>query len=73
MRELAPRRLLDVFVLVPPPPSPPPPLLPICVGGGFKRDGSNNDGILACFLTGVRLGDDFRLLDRFFNVFALKI
>lgn len=69
MRELGPRRLLAVVdvVLVPPPP-----LLAICVGGGFKRDGSNNDGTLVCFLTGVRLGDDLRLLDRFFNVFALE-
>ena len=68
MRELVPRRLLavvdEVFV--------PPPLLLICVGGGFNRDGSNNDGTLVCFLTGVRLGDDLRLLDRFFNVFALQ-
>lgn len=76
MRELVPRRLLVVVdvVLVPPQtPPPPPPLLLICVGGGFKRDGSNNDGTLVCFLTGVRLGDDLRLLDKFFNIFALKI
>lgn len=43
-----------------------------CVGGGFNRDGSNNDGTLVCFLTGVRLGDDLRLLEKVFNVFALK-
>lgn len=42
-----------------------------CVGGGFKRDGSNNDGTLACFFTGVRFGDDFRLPAYVFKVFAL--
>lgn len=43
-----------------------------CVGGGLRRDGSNNDCTLVCFLTGVRFGDDFRLVEKVFNVFALK-
>lgn len=77
MREFVPRRLLVVFdwvfVSAPPSPAPPPPLPLIFVGGGLRRDGSNSDGTLFCFLIGVRLGDDFRLFDKFFNVFALEI
>lgn len=41
------------------------------IGGGRRRDGSSSDWTLVCFLTGVRLGDDFRLFENTFRVFAL--
>lgn len=43
------------------------------MGGGRNLAGSNRDCTLdVCFLTGVRLGDDFRLFENVFNIFALK-
>lgn len=41
------------------------------IGGGRNRDGSSNDCTFVCFLTGVRLGEDLRLLENAFRVFAL--
>lgn len=58
------------------PPPPPPRLdrLPRLEfnGGGRKRDGSSNECIFVCFLTGVLDGDVFRLLENDLSIFALE-
>lgn len=56
---------------LPGPPTPPPTPVPL-MGGGRKRDGSNRDCILLCFFTGVRLGDDLRLLLNDLSILVLK-
>lgn len=62
MRELVLKRFPILLVLL------------TWVGGGLSRDGSNSDcTLVCCFFTGVRLGDDFRLFEKFFNDFALKV
>lgn len=43
------------------------------IGGGRRRDGSRSDWTFVCFLTGVRLGEFFRLFEYTFSVLALQI